>query len=238
VIGIWWLGGGADPNNGFWNIVDFHAIPNYPNPEVSPVWVVTQSPTKISLSCSACDVTRATSVAHSTSINDIQVKVVVGGSGGLASDPVLFTVNYPKEIRDRGELTVGLHDGYETRFSYQTLDIAGLPFHVPVAMNEKFVNVEDPISNNWPDFQNRGFGIYTIHSGNIWKDNVSMFTPPGGPTLNPPLISQDGTVVQQADQQWRVGTTAIGGGIYLLKADLKRRKGFATNDPLTFIPVP
>ncbi len=178
---------------------------------------------------------------RSSSVGDIQVKVIVGGLGGLSSDPFTFTVNYPKQVVDRGERTDPLGDGYETRFSFQTKDINGtiLP---RIAMNERFNSQSDPTPNNWPSFVNAGFPFPPLAPGNVWIDKVSMFSSSAQPSPDPTLEIDppDFTVVQRAFQEWRVGsaTHTSPSGVYLLQTDLKRRRGLATNDPVTFITVP
>lgn len=243
VAGIWWFNGptdssGGDAANGFYNQVNFYADPRYPNPEQLPIWIVeTTGPQKLSLSCSACNTTLATSTYHSATPNDIMVRVVVGGIGGLSSDPYYFTVNYPVRVNSRGEQTSGLGDGYETRFSYETKDITNQ--NMPqVAMNERFMNQGDAVSNNWRDFVDRGFPHFTIQPGNIWIDKVSMFSVAGEPPLDPGLVPQDPTVVQYADQEWRVGSATVGQGVHLLTTAIKRRLGYATHDPRTYVPAP
>jgi hypothetical protein len=188
----------------------------------------------------------ATGVKRSDSIGDIQVRVTVGGVGGLSSDPTPFTVNYPKVINDLGEQTVpstgGTGPGYETRFSYQTRDLGN--WVVPrIAINEKFLNPQNPVSNNWAPFMSQGFPFPVMQATNIWFDKVSMFPSIQTPTLNPALVlpplAPDDTVVQQAEQQWRVGSSMVGQGVYLIQIDeLKRRKSRATNDTLNHIAVP
>ena len=88
---IWWLGGGSDPNNGYYNQAALTADPKGA-PE-TPYWTVAPGSTKISLSCTSCTQNVVTSEQPSSGcVYDIGIKVSVGG---LDSDVFVFSVNQP-----------------------------------------------------------------------------------------------------------------------------------------------
>lgn len=257
--GIWWLGGassgnfnGADPDNGFFNTGTFTGNSNCGGSDVcdQPTWVVTAGSDKLSLSCTNCTVTTATSLKHSQTVNDIQIRFFVGGANGLGSDPVYYTVNYPKEIVYQAysstfpNLTVPFNDGYVTTLPYKTLDMSG--YALPrIAYNEVFSGEQRTQGTNWPSFVSKSFPFPPMVGGTVWQDRVSMWTTGGTLTPTPidnPNDSNASSFVQSVTQKWYVAccpnSTTTGFGVYLQYGTLQRNRGYAEIQNITPVPVP
>jgi len=151
----WYLGGGGDAPNGFYNVAAVTGNMNCGPSDTctnQPYWSVTAGASKISLLCSVCVNQSVTTQAASDTVGDIGIVISIGG---LTSDVFPFTSNAPTTNVYRGCVDQYYGDyGYNSKISYQTTDITGSPMF-RIAINETFGPKEDDwfaatgFHNNW-----------------------------------------------------------------------------------------
>lgn len=207
--GVWWLGGGSDPANGYYNAIDLTAHPNGA-PE-TPYWWVPNNPQKVSLTCSVCGVQALYSAAASSSCAyDVTVKVSVGG---FESDPFNVVVNAPASL-SKDAVTPHLDNGagYASWVGYYTLDICNAQM-TTLANNEEF----GTFTNNgtgWVPPSSQGYsGFINLAPGDPrhWSDVISADCASCTPSTQNP---QGGTtLVMYATQVWRFGSSTVSSGV-------------------------
>ena len=203
---IWWLGGGSDPSNGYYNTSALTSDPKGA-PEV-PIWSVPFGGGKMSLSCSICTSNTATSQAPSSGCQyDITIKVSVGG---LNSENFLMSVNQPSYLESLGPpVDAGWNAaGFKSTIPYRIRDHCNNPLS-SIAVNEQFGPFVNDTSNNWPKptpSNTSGF------SGPGFSDVIGIW----GSYTPQPLVPQSPlttTKVDHATQTFRVGSSTSGQGV-------------------------
>ena len=204
----------------------------------SPTWVLLQSSSGYAaLSCTTCSQPTLTANAESDGclVFNVQVKT---SYGGFRSEPLFVAIERPKKaIKPTGNPAfVDRHDpvsggGYLSTIFYLTEGLCtSQGFLRGYKLNEIFSNIDNNVdagTTNWPI---QADGLTLSPTSNAWSDTISAI--PGSfcgssgtelcvptPTSPPPLSS---TVVQTADQKWRVGSTTPGQGIVIQKNVFRR----------------
>ncbi len=217
VNAFWWLGGSGDYANGYYDYTQLTADPKGA-PEV-PYWTVTANPQKVRLSCSVCYSNTVTSLQPSgflpggACVSDIMVKVSVGG---LDSNEFGLFVNAPLYLAPRGIDDWPYFDGWRSQIWYSIIDMCNnqLP---SIAYNEKFGAFVNDQDNNWAKPTAAGLGSYP---GYEWFDDMFFYDcqlpqcrpPVQNPRSYPP---PDDGAVDHASQEWRVGTSQVGFGVWV-----------------------
>ncbi len=206
VNAIWWLGGGSDPSNGYYNASALTADPKGA-PEV-PSWSVPVGSGKMSLFCFICTSNTATSQAPSSGCQyDIIIRVSVGG---LDSDNFLMSVNQPSYLESLGPpADAGWNAaGFKSTIPYRIRDHCN--YALPsIAVNEQFGPFINDTSNNWPKPTPVNISGF---SGSGFSDVVGI----SGSYTPQPLVPQSPlttTKVDHATQTWRVGSSTSGQGV-------------------------
>jgi len=202
----WWLGGGSDPANGYYNAATLTADPKGA-PE-TPYWSVTANPSKVSLSCSVCTNSVVASAQPSAGCQwDVAIKISVGG---LDSNLFNFQVNQPSYlVSSRQPVDTAQGGGWYSKIYYNTKDMCS-NYMSSIALNESFGGWVNDQANNWsrPTAGGAwGFTDYEWFDG-IWLDCATC-TPP---TMNPqtPLSA---SAVDHVSQSWRMGSAVVGSGV-------------------------
>ena len=167
--GLWWLGGFSDDDNGYYNRGTFSVNRN--GATGAPNWTVIQNATKVSLSCTTCDLPLVTSVEPSANCTyDIALQV---DFAGFKSEPFLLNVNAPYYMESGGlSSTENLPpDGWITSIPYVNRDRCtyGMP---SIALNEQFWPFENITANNWAKPQAKGIPSYGGYTW--WIRSISL----------------------------------------------------------------
>ncbi len=223
---IWWLGGSADTANGYYNSSTLSA-----DKMGSPgglTWAITQGGSKLSLSCTICDIPTATSLAPSSGCQfDIKVQA---STNGFKSEEYSFFVNAPSSLYSwaapsfpgctvDGNATDcpvsfgGGVDGYDSEIYYRVIDQCNFKM-APIKMNEKFTTSgSDYTSENWPLPSATGWlGFTTAWE---WSDIVRAVCVPCTPNSQVPQSPLTGTKVDWVTQEIRSGADGIGDGVHV-----------------------
>lgn len=224
--GTWWLGGGSDPQNGFYNAVLLvYSDSSSPLPPGTPYWQIIDNADQATLSCTSCtsvNLYSARSTAADGPCDQNYVKVTVS-IGGLSSDAANLVINTPRDlvsVPPPDYYAWGGTDGYETDIYYQTRDRCGYALQ-SIAINEQFpAGWQNAIPNNWLKPSAGGSRGYAGQTYNgvpyVWFDRAK-FTVAAcqSQPCNPvPTTYQGGnTLVDSALQIWYAGSATVGGGV-------------------------
>jgi len=240
ILGVWWLGGGSDPDNDFFNQVLLDAEKNCGAGDScteTPVWSkVETGEGQISLDCTYCVSNVATSQHPSAPGQnfDITIKFSIGG---FESTPLSFYVNAPHDAQLRsvdGIVNEPFEDGYMTAYAYHTWDRWGnaLP---SMAFNEQFGVVQYDRDNDWPSFEAAGqpgfdfntwYDVIFAHDGQDWNPQ---------PTHPQDPLSDVG--ITYAPQTWRFGSATVGSGVAVQTDVLRFYIDHGMHDPPVVSPV-
>jgi hypothetical protein len=228
--GAWYLGGGADPANGYYNQAAVTGNPNC-NPgdtcNATPYWSVTANSNKVSLSCSVCTNQTVTALVPSDSFGDVQIHMDIGG---FAASPFSFTVNAPASLDSAGgPFDENYFDGYYSAIYYNTLDEFG--HQMPsIALNEQFSNpgCGNPVANFCPDQTNNWnkptpYGLSAYNQTGYWYDQIYIYNCSScSPAYSGPKNPLSTSTVDHSTQTWRVGSSAVGVGVEVQYDTLQR----------------
>ncbi len=221
--GAWFLGGGSDPNNGYYNQAALTANSNCGPSDTcndTPVWTVTQTGSKVSLNCSVCYDQTITAEAPSNAQGDVTFTISIGG---LTSSPFAFTVNSPGSLDSAGPpYDIPYEDGWFTALYYNTLDEFGnrMP---SVALNEEFSTPANcpggavsyfcpDQSNNWQ--KPSAYGLAGYNQQGYWYDQIYVYGWSGwAPAYSGPQKPLSSSTVDHSVQTWRVGSATVGQGV-------------------------
>ncbi len=215
ISGIWWLGGGADPDNGYYNQGYLTAHKGCSGSDIcseTPFWTITANGQKLSLGCSVCDMNTVTSKEPSDAIGDI---TIVFDIGGFRSQPLGFTVNAPHRMAsETPHVKDDLYqDGWWSYIFYRAFDLFNNTMS-SVALNESFGAFVNDQDNNWAKPVARGLSGYSQWD---FVDNMYMYNCPScKPEIqNPPKppIPLGNSAVDHASQAWRIGSSTVGSGV-------------------------
>lgn len=210
--GIWWLGGGSDPANGYYNQGALTANKNCGAGDIcneTPYWTVTLNPQKISLSCTVCNSNVATSLVPSQSLGDITILIDIGG---FQSPAFNYTVNAPYRMSSSSPYVLDqtYQDGYWSYIYYRTYDLFGNAMP-SIALNEQFGAFVNDQANNWAKPTAGGLSQY---GGYDWWDNMYMYNCSScSPPVQNPQNPLTNNRVDHAAQSWRIGSSTVGSGV-------------------------
>jgi hypothetical protein len=219
--GAWFLGGGADAANGYYNQAALTGNPNCNAGDTcnnTPYWSVTVNSTKVSLSCSVCTNNTATASVPSDSVGDIQIYMDIGGFAAAAFS---FTVNTPGSLDSAGApYDTTYNDGYYSAIYYNTLDEFGNQMP-SISLNEQFSSPTcgSPISNFCPDQANNWnkptpYGLSAYNLAGYWYDQIYFSSCIGcTPAYSGPQTPRSASMVDHSNQTWRVGSSSVGSGV-------------------------
>jgi hypothetical protein len=220
--GIWWLGGGTDDDNGYFNRATLTANPN--GSPGSPTWSLIQGQVgsnagRVALSCTTCNFPLVTSEQRSSNCAyDVGVRL---NYNGFSSNVYLLNVNAPYYMESSGLASTNnfLSDGWITVIPYLNRDRCLYPMP-SIALNEVFGTFTQ---SNWPKPVAQGTANY--NNGYIWYDQIFIAECPNcAPPVqrdNPPGQA----VVDQAQQFWNLGSSTPGLGIYVQQNTFRRHTG-------------
>lgn len=194
--GIWWLGGGGDATNGYYNNATLAVNGNgAPGPLA---WSVPQGASKVSLSCTSCSFPLVTSSQPSANcVYDIEIKV---NFSGFYSNAYQLNVNSPYYVESGGlSTTEDYLDGWFTVIPYRNRDRC--QYQMPsIALNEVFGTFTP---SPWAKPAALGLSSYGSYT---WYDQIFIS---GCAACTPPSVQRNPanqTLADQAQQYWRIGS--------------------------------
>lgn len=215
--GIWWLGGGSDDSNGYFNRVTLSVNAN--GSPGSPTWSVPFGANKVSLSCTSCTSPLVTSTQPSSNCTyDVGVRVNYGGFN--SENLYVLNVNAPFYVQSGGLSSTSNYggDGWLTVVPYLNRDRCTYPMP-SIALNETFGQFTP---SSWTKPTAGGTATY---GGYTWYDQIFVT----GCTNCVPPSQQDNPLgqafVDQAQQFWQVGSSTPGFGIYVQQNTFRRFTG-------------
>lgn len=242
IYGVWWLGGGSDGSNGYYNTAVLGANKNC-NPgdtcNETPAWSLTQlTPQKLMLNSSTGTSTTVTSLSASSAPGDITIKFNIGG---FESEPLYFTVNAPYTLEARTSLNshVADSDGYDSKIYYSIREKMYSTRMPSIALNESFGTWEnDDTTNNWA--KGTAGGLASFAPNDYWYDNIAIsgcsLCSPGLQNPQTPLGS---TTIDHVAQTWRVGNATVGSGVKVQTDRLQRFRDHGDHPSFYIVtPVP
>jgi len=230
-LGVWWLGGGSDPGNGYYNQVALAAQKNClagDSCTETPVWSKVETGAgRIAFNCTTCESNVVTSQHESTAGYgnwDITIKFSIGG---FESEPLSFYVNAPYYV-DLGNAPPGqpwgdypLDDGYESIEWYSNWDRWGnrMP---SVALNNTFGTWQPDQTNNWNKPSNSGTSGYDNYY-QVWSQDIYHYQcPTCNPAVTNPQTPLSGSKVDHSAEVWRIGNATPGNGVAVQTDTLQR----------------
>jgi hypothetical protein len=210
--GIWWLGGGSDPTNGYYNEGLLTANAHCGDDDIctdTPSWTITTGGDKMSLSCMSCSNTTTTSLGASYGLGDISIQISIGG---FQADAFPYTINAPAYLTSVYPYLYDTtdSDGFYSYIFWANVDILGDEM-TSIALNEQFGSFSPDQANNWPA---PTAGSVDSYAGYVWADHVYVSCPACAPApANPAGPPPTGSAVMHASQTWFVGSSTGSVGV-------------------------
>jgi hypothetical protein len=224
VSGVWYLGGGSDSTNGYYNQAALTGNPNCNSGDTcsnTPAWSVTANASKVTLTCSVCTNQTVTGSVPSDAVGDIQISMNIGG---FAAPAFSFTVDTPASLDSAmAPYDTDYYDGFYSAIYYNTLDEFG-NLMSSISLNEQFSSpgCSSPVSNFCPDQTNNwnkptAYGL-SGYAGSYRFDQIYLYSCSSGTGTTPPCTgpqspSLSTSTVDHSTQTWSVGSSSVGSGV-------------------------
>ena len=225
--GIWWLGGGSDDVNGYYNRATLSANAN--GAPGTAHWATTTGGNKVLLSCISCTLPLVTSLQPSANCTyDVGIQM---DFAGFKSPVYAMNVNAPFYMDAGLSSTSNFLDGWLTLVPYVNRDRCNYAM-TSIALNEAFGPWVPDTTNNWNKPIAGGLPSY---GGYTWYDQISVSN---CPTCSPAVQQNNPpgqTAVDNSQQSWRIGSASVGSGIYVQVDTLRRYSGHGEHNPVTRI---